>query len=127
MLVQPDWPDVEAVAMALLATLAPTGTATPPNLAGPFIAIRRAGGPADLITDRPRLVLDCFGSDRPSAWALARQVQQAVIAAGNKTIAGALIDTAAVRVGLQEIPYGNPNLRRVSGQYELTFRRPRTA
>lgn len=120
------YPDAEQVVLDLLEQVAPTVTALSGDITAPVIAVARAGGPADLITDAARIVVGSYAPDRATAWNNARLCQQIILAARNKSVNGVQIDHTGVLLGLQQLPYGNPNEFHVTGTYEVTFRRPRT-
>jgi hypothetical protein len=122
----PGWPDAELVMLDLLeATGAPTVTATDETLTPPVIQVARIGGSDDGITDRPRVEVECFGATRAQAWALAEQCRQLILAASAASVNGALIDRAVSETPAQQLPYANPDVRRVAAVYRLSLRRPR--
>jgi hypothetical protein len=125
------FPDAEAVAMALLGGLAPTVTATPGSITSPVIRVQRVGGGDDYFTDYPRVEVAVFypvqqDGDTAAAWVLAEQCRQAVLAARNTTVAGALVDNANNVTPPQQIPWDNPLLRLIAATYQLAIRRPRS-
>lgn len=125
------FPDAETVAMALLAGLAPTFTATPASISAPVIRVQRIGGGDDYFTDYPRIEVAVFypvaqDGDTTAAWLLAEQCRQAVLASRNTTVAGALVDNATNVTPPQQIPWDNPLLRLIAATYQLAFRRPRS-
>lgn len=124
MLVQPNWPDVEDVMIAMLSSVATTVTVLPPDMTQPVIQVNRVGGPADLITDTPTVVVGCYAPDRATAMANAKACQQIVLASRRKRFADGVVDTASVVAGIQTIPYEDPNVKRVIATYRLAFRRP---
>jgi hypothetical protein len=126
------FPDAELVALDLLEPLAGQGltvTHTDEDLAAPTIQVQRTGGPDDGITDRPVLQVTTYGATRQQAWDLFRSAQQIILAAGGSAVTGdyvtnVLIDyTGTVSAGRQ-LPYENPDLRTVVGEFRLDFRRP---
>lgn len=127
------WPDAEAVVMALLSTIpnVTAVTATPAQITGPVAQVNRVGGADDLITDYPRVQVALYypvsaPGDTDAAWALAQQITQVVLASRCTTVAGALVDQAATVTPIQQVPYVNPNVRRIVAVYQLAFRRPRS-
>lgn len=120
----PPWPDAELVVLDLLETtgVSPV-TATDEELAPPVIQVMRLGGSDDGITDRPRIEVDCFGGTRAQAWQLAEQCRQLILAAGGTAVNGTLIDRSATETPVQQVPYGNPDVRRVQAIYRLDLRR----
>lgn len=139
MLLQPVFPDAEAVVVALLGlpdnlALLATGTTPvttlPPNFTTPVLQVHRVGGHTDLHTDMPTIVVQSYapdvnGTGRATAWANALQVVQIVQAARRSVVNGTLIDRTDVAVGPQEVSY-SPTVKRVTATYSFTFRRPLT-
>ena len=129
--VLPEYPDAEAVMVALLSDLCDTGTRTPQDLgeAGPYIRAIRTGGGDDGITDRPIIGVTTYAPTRAASWALTRAIQQRIIAVGGTAVqvdaAPVLIDRAGTYTGPLENPDQNPNVRAVPTYYVLEFRRPR--
>jgi len=124
------YPDAELVMMDLLQPVAPTVTATDQTLTGRTIQIQRVGGTDDGVTDRPVLQVTCMATTRTEAWAMARDVQQRVLAAGGTAVtgtrvAGVYIDSTRTVTPPDQLPDRNPGIRPVSAQYRLGLRRPR--
>lgn len=116
--------DAEAVVLSLLAELAPTVTQLPDDITHPVIQVQRVGGVDDGHTDFPRIEVQVFAPTRREAWALSLRAQQVVLAAARTVVDGALIDGAETVTPAQQVPYGNPDTRRVLATYELALRRP---
>lgn len=119
------YPDAEQVVLDLLSTVATTVSALPPGvLAAPLIEVSRRGGSTDLVTDTATVVIQCYAPTRQAAWANALQCVQVILAARRQAVNGVLIDATGIPIGPQQIPYDDPNLRRVAFTARLTFRRP---
>lgn len=121
------FPDSEAVLMDLVEDLGNTGEVTDDQLLDnlPFIRVGRIGGVDDLITDRPRLVVDTFAATRAQAYTLAETIRQR-LTSGPSRVGSAVIDKAITLSGPQEVPW-SPAVRRYSASYQLSFRRPASA
>ena len=124
------FPDVELVMLDLLRPVAPTVTATDANIVPPVVVVQRVGGTDDGVTDRPIVQVTCLAATRQAAWAMARQVQQVVLAAGGTAVSGTyvtnvFIDSTRTVTPPDQLPDRNVNLRPVSAQYRLGLRRPR--
>ncbi len=122
--------DAELVVLDLLdpvgTTVLETGDDIPPGT----VLIQRVGGADDGVTDRPVMQIVCFHTDRSAAWALARQVQQVMLASGGTAVTGehvteVLIDSARTVTPPDLMPDRNPDVRPVAAQYRLGLRRPR--
>ena len=124
------FPDAEKVAMAILGSLATVVTATKDPILPPVIRVNRVGGADDLITDYPRIEVAVYGGTRPQAWTLAGQCRQAMLASRRSTWVvdgqNVLVDTADTVSAAVQVPYENPDIRRVVAIYELSYRRPRS-
>lgn len=130
------WPDAELVVMDLLAGYGSTVTATPPEQIPPgMIQVERIGGPDDGVTDKPRIKITCYGDrTRASAWALSREVQQAVLSAGGTMVTGrhtateyprgVLIDLARTATPPKQVPESGSGSRQIETVYEIHLRRP---
>ena len=128
------FPDAEAVAVALLTPIVPAVTALPPgweqNL--PIMQVNRIGGNCDDVTDVARLQLAIWHNSRAEVWQIAKAVRAAVLASGGETVDGVmnygepvdgvLIDTASEAVAGQQLPGFSPDDRRVIATYQLAFR-----
>ncbi|HEX5525166.1 MAG TPA: hypothetical protein VFX53_17105 [Pedococcus sp.] len=125
--------DAEEVARELLQAEFPSVTvvsATGATIVPPTIIVRRIGGENDFITDFPLMLVSCIGATRPASNLLAAQVQAVIMNAINYAIvlsdgSTALIDGSIVRVADHPEAYDNPDLRVVTGTYELRLRRPK--
>jgi hypothetical protein len=125
------FPDVEDVLLDLLGSAlgsaATVVTALPADMTQPVVKVNRTGGPTDLHTDYPTVVMQSYAPNRDTAWSNARLVQQVILAARRKSVTDGQIDRTKVIVGLSQPPYDDPNVFRVTGTYGLTLRRPRTS
>jgi hypothetical protein len=123
-MVLPPFPDAETVVMTLLESVAPTVTATPADLTPPLIRVQRVGGSDDGITDRPRVEVACYGSDRAGAWQLAEQCRQLVLGSTRTRVAGVLIDAARTANPPTQVPYATTeDVRRVVAYFHFSWRR----
>lgn len=125
------FPDAEAIVMAMLAEIAPTVTATPAQITAPLIRIQRVGGANDFFTDYPRIEVCVFypvaaEGDTTAAWTMAETCRQVVLASRCTTVSGALVDNAVTVTPVQQVPWDDPNVRRIAAIYQLAFRRPRS-
>ncbi|MGW5720777.1 phage tail termination protein [Amycolatopsis sp. NPDC003865] len=121
------WPDAETVVMAMLSPIARTVTSTPNPLPTPIIRVQRVGGSDDRITDFPRIEIACYGENRAQAWDLSEQCRQTILASRATLVAGVLVDNADTDTPAQQIPYDDPDVRRVVAYYRLAWRRPRNS
>lgn len=136
---QPKFADAEEVLRELLQIevplVAPTPAVTIVSATGltitpPTVIVRRIGGDNDYVTDFPTMLVSCIGASRPASNLLAAQVQTIILNATNYSVplsdgSRALIDGAVVRVADHPEAYDNPDLRVVTGTYELRLRRPK--
>lgn len=111
------------VVMTLLAPIAPTVTSTPNPIEPPVIRVQRIGGSDDGVSDFPRIEVAAYGADRQQAWALAEQCRQAILASPRTVVGGQLVDNARTDTPAQQVPYDQPDVRRVVALYRLTWRR----
>lgn len=124
------YPDAELVMLDLLRPTGKTVTATDAVIAVKTIVVQRVGGTDDGVTDRPIVQVTCLAPTRAEAWAMARQVQQVVLAAGGTAVSGqyvtdVFIDSTRTVTPPDQLPDRNVNLRPVAAQYRLGLRRPR--
>lgn len=117
------FPDAEAVVMTLLEPVAPTVTSTPESLVTQVIRVQRVGGSDDGITDYPRMEIACYGTNRAEAWELAEQCRRVILASVRTEVDGVLIDNARTDNPPTQIPYANPDVRRVIAYYRFAWRR----
>jgi len=126
------YPDAELVMMDLLKPVAAPGTTvthTDENLVPPYILVQRIGGPDDGVTDHAIIQISTFGSTRPQAWSLYRDVQQVILAACGTAVSGdfvtdVLIDYTETISSGKQIPYPNPDIRFIVAEYRVDLRRP---
>ena len=129
----PRFADAEEVLRELLQAEFPTisvVSATGATITPPIIIARRIGGENDFITDYPTMLVSCIGENRPASNLLAARVQAVILNAINYAVplsdgSTALIDGSIVRVADHPEAYDNPDLRVVTGTYELRLRRPK--
>lgn len=124
------YPDAENVVIGILEPLVTTPTAQVVTAAGedmvlPTIQVQRTGGSDDRITDYPTVQVKVFAADRPSAWALAEQARQAILAARRTVAGGALIDDTDTVTPAVQLPDEGDDVRTVMAVYRLAMRRPR--
>lgn len=119
------YPDIEAVLIAYLHTLAPTGELTPESLEEPFIRVNRVGGFDDGITDRPRVEIACYSPTRRESQALSEQVRERVLACDGTDMAGVFVDHVITETQAGRSAYPNEDVRRIAAVYRFSLRRPR--
>jgi hypothetical protein len=122
------------VFLDLLEPVAATVIATDEDLRPPLIQVERVGGPDDGITDRPRVRVSHFGTDRRHAWQLARQTQPLVLAAGGRMVTGpataeeypggVLLDLTRTATPPRQLAEQGRNAAVVETIYEVHLRRP---
>lgn len=124
------FPDANAVAMALLAPVAPTVLYLPNNFDVPIITVKRIGGQpdADDVTDFPIILVSYYGADYPATQALASAGQVAILSAPLTQVvledgSHVLIDSSGIYVGEQELPDVYDDDRRITSTYQLGLRR----
>ncbi len=127
------FPDAEAVGMALLDPVAPgqVWQTTPEQIAVPLIQVLRVGGTDNGITDAPLLFVACYGVGEggyDEAKGMAEQCRQIILAAGSTAVVvnglPVFIDSTRTAAPPVETPRDNPDLRRKTATYRLTYRRP---
>lgn len=127
------FPDVEAIAMSLLDPVAPGRVyqTTPGEITSPLVQVLRVGGADNGITDAPLLFVACYGTGDDGyteAKVMAEQCRQVILAAPGTgvTVDGqlVLIDSARTATPPAETQRDNPDLRRKTATYRLTYRRP---
>ena len=128
------FPDVEQALMDLLADLVvdreDVGIIIPIDLQKrvlsdsprPVIRVRCIGGSDDRFFDNPRVDVEVFAASRAVAMPLAEAIRQRLISKPRLTAFG-VIDRADTEVRPQEIPYDDPDIRRISATYRLSTRR----
>lgn len=124
-----DFPDAEAVGMALLGPVGSCVQTTPPEITGRVVQVIRVGGADNGITDEPLLHVACYSTTYDDARAAAEQARQIILAAGGTSVTvdgrPVLIDSARTATAPAETPLDNPDLRRKTATFQLTYRRPR--
>jgi hypothetical protein len=128
------FPDVEQALMDLLADLvvdpADVGVIIPADLQARVlgdptrhvIRVRVLGGNDNRFIDFPRVDIEVFGPARATMVPLAETIRQRLISKPRRTAFG-VIDRAETEVRPQEIPYDDPDIRRVLGTYRISMRR----
>jgi hypothetical protein len=119
------FPDIEDYALALLAPVGTTVLATPATITPPLVVIRRIGGSDDLITDTPRIQVDCFGGTRRQTADMAERCRQLILAAPATGIGTARIDQAQTVSAPTFLAYDDQHTQRTTATYHLSLRRPR--
>lgn len=124
-----DFPDAEAVFMALLQPVARSVQTLPDEITGPMFRVLRIGGPDDGVTDNPLMSVEAFDTTYAGAKAIAEEGRQVILAAGCSavTVSGfpkpVLIDATRTATAPTELPYANPELRRKPASYQAWLRR----
>jgi hypothetical protein len=121
------FPDTEVAVLALLAGVASTVTTTPASLTPPLVQVQRLGGEDDGITDYPVVSVTCYGGSRATAWEMAEECRQLILASPCEEPGGILIDSARTITPAQQLPDPNTALRVVTATYRLGLRRSRTS
>lgn len=121
----PAFPDIEDIGLELLEPVGATVLATPEIITPPLVVVRRTGGADDVITDVPRLQVDCFGANRRQAADMAEQCRQIILAAPATGIGAASIDQTWTESGPIFVDYGDRNTQRYVATYRLALRRSR--
>lgn len=119
------FPDIEDFGLRLLETVAPTALATPEVITPPLIVVRRTGGSDDVITDIPRIQVDCFGANRRQAADMAEQCRQLLLASPATGFDHISIDQSWTESAPTFAPYGDPISQRYVATYRLALRRTR--
>ncbi len=108
----------------LLEPLAPALTWIDPAWDGAAqFVVHRTGGGDDGVTDHPVVEVSTYGPNRGSAWLLARQAQQVILAARDTDVNGVGVDNTDTFTGAQELPDLDPDDRKVTLTYVLQMRR----
>ena len=132
------FPDAEVVAKTLIDGRVVVGgvaarvvTETPPDFSPPLIEVQRlpGAGANDGLADYPHVQFACFGPDRQTAWAMARAVEQIVLASAATGVVlpdgtNQLIDSARSVNSPDQRPYDDQTKRRVVATYRFAMRRP---
>lgn len=119
------FPDVEAVLLNLLETVAPTYTATPEPLNPPIIRVIRVGGGVDRhgVTDQARVEVACFGTERDASRQLNEDARRLLLNTQATSVDGIFIDRIREDTAPVQIPYEAPDVRRVVSNYVVSVRR----
>lgn len=110
-----------------------TVTETPDHIDTPTIEVQKipSDRPNDGITDFPMLRATVYGATRASAWEIAREMEQVVMASPRTSVTIpedgviALIDNAEIRNALVQESYETNAIRPVSMAFRLALRRPK--
>lgn len=121
---------MEEVMVALLGDLAPVTWFRDPDLPKPYIFVKRVGGSAEGVIDRPIVRVEVTDHDRAGVNALAKSVRTRILDAGCTSVTipvddiptRVLIDTVDERVANQQSPYFDPDDRNIVSNYQLSFR-----
>lgn len=119
------FPDIEDFALKLLEPVGPTVLATPEVITPPLVVIRRTGGADDLITDVPRIQVDCFGANRRQASDMAEQCRQIILASPATGFEHTSVDQSWTESAPTFMPYADPKIQRYVATYRLALRRDR--
>ncbi|WP_372663545.1 hypothetical protein [Amycolatopsis kentuckyensis] len=119
------FPDIEDFGLRLLEPVGPTALATPEVIRPPLVVIRRTGGSDDMITDIPRIQVDCYGANRRQAADMAEQCRQLVLASPATGFDHVSIDQSWTESAPTYLPYGDPASQRYVATYRLALRRTR--
>jgi hypothetical protein len=111
--------DPRDVGVIIPADLQQRVLADPPR---PVIRVRVIGGNDNRFFDNPRVDIEVYAATRAVAVPLAETIRQRLISKPRLTAHG-VIDRADTEVRPQEIPYDDPDIRRVSATYRLSLRR----
>ncbi len=121
------YPDIEAILIEYLGSLASAGEVTPESLDAPFIRVNRVGGFDDGITDRARVEIACYCPTRRESQALSEQARQALLACDGTDAAGVFIDHVITETQAGRSVYPNEDVRRIAAVYRFSLRPARTA
>ncbi|MFB7007892.1 MULTISPECIES: hypothetical protein [unclassified Streptomyces] len=90
----------------------------------PLVQVRVVGGGDDDVTDAATVDVQCFAGTRGGMWALAEQARAAMHALTATHVPGqaAVIDAVTTAQRPNEVPYGNPALRRAVATYTVATR-----
>lgn len=116
--------DLDQELCDLLADLGTTGTVTPSDLQQhlPFHRVKRFGGDDDLTTDTARITIDTFAGTYAAARTAAEAVRQRLISHPHRSDAG-VIDRVTTTTAPVEVPWADPNIRRLTATYTVSARR----
>lgn len=129
------FPDAELVVLDLLnPRVGGKVTATDVTIEPPLTQVERIGGSDNGVTDRARVKITCYGTTRPLAWRMAREIQQIVQAAGGTKITGpntlaeyprgVMIDKTVTSSAPKQVPESGRGSRQVETVFEIHLRRP---
>lgn len=119
------FPDIEDIGLALLEPVGVTVLATPDVITPPLVVVRRTGGADDMITDIPRLQVECFGANRRQTADMAELCRQIILAAPATGIGAASIDQTWTESAPSFVAYDDKNTQRYVATYRIALRRTR--
>lgn len=122
--------DVEDVMMTILNPVGTTCTVTPAQF-DKIIRVRRLGGTDDGLTDKPVIEVSCMSTQRDTAWAMAEQCRQIILAcpATSITISTGIrvtVDSSDTVTPITRIYYEDHLVANLSATYRLQLRRPKS-
>ncbi|MET7773737.1 hypothetical protein [Nocardia sp. NPDC005366] len=118
----PSYPNVHEVLITLLTPIVPTVKSRRPGQRLPYTVVRRVGGAEDGTTDRPIVRVDTYADTDEQAERLKEACRQVITESGGSEAGGVLIDTAREITGGQDAPALDPNDRKLTAVYQLSFR-----
>jgi hypothetical protein len=121
----PAFPDVELLALDLLASAGTTSLTTPATITPPLIVIRRVGGGDTYLTDVPRLQVHTFGANRAQTAALAEACRQLILASPADGVGSDSIDNAWTETAPIFHDWGDKTVQCFVATYRIALRRPR--
>lgn len=117
------YPNVEDVLCDLLESTATAVTWRDPDIALPYVFVRRVGGREDGFIDRPVVRVEVTADTYELARDLAATVRTKILTSGCTVVNGVQIDTADEVVATQQTPAFNPEDNNVTSTYVLSFRK----
>lgn len=125
----PPFPNPERILVADLVVLVGgdplrVGAVTPPDLQDhvPFVKVQRIGGPSDSVNDFPFVTVEIYAATVAEATDLAEAIRARLAADHIRNVHGQ-IDRSVCTSAHTELPWADPNLRRISTTYRCTLRR----
>lgn len=124
----PPFPNAERILVADFSVVAAgrwfAGGVTPPDLQArlPYVALRRSGGPSDVVNDYPFITVEVLAYTLAAATDVAEEVRQRLTQTPIRNVYGQ-VDRAVCTTAHTEVPADDPALRRLVTVYRLTCRR----
>lgn len=121
-----EFPDAEAVVMAMLRPQGKTVNAIPPSdiVELPLIWVLRTGGGCDDdVTDRPLITVTVIHQTRPEAMSVATRCRDVILASGGTSVDGVLVDFAQEKTASVRRIDPMPKQPFFAATYQLSFRR----